>query len=35
MQSDVNREAEKIFVLASGKIDEYEYFTCEEILLPD
>ena len=26
-QYDVNREATKILVLSSGKIDKYEYFT--------
>ena len=28
------REAAKISALSSGKIDEYEYLTCEEILPP-
>ena len=30
---DINREAAKISVLSSGKIDKYEYLTGEEILL--
>ena len=33
IQSDINREAAKISVLSSGKIDKYEYLTGEEILL--
>ena len=32
LQCDVNREAAKISVLSSGKIDKYEYLTCEEML---
>ena len=32
LQYDVNREAAKISVLSSGKIDKYEYLTGEEIL---
>ena len=32
VQYDINREASKI-VLPSGKIDKYEYFTGEEVLL--
>ena len=32
LQYDVNRDAAKISVLSSGKIDKYEYFTGEEIL---
>ena len=32
VQFDINKEAEKISTLSSGKIDKYEYFTCEEIL---
>ena len=32
LQYDVNREAAKISVLSSGRIDKYEYVTCEEIL---
>ena len=27
MQCDINREAEKIPVLSSGKVDKYEYLT--------
>ena len=27
LQYDINREAEKIPALSSGKIDKYEYFT--------
>ena len=30
---DINREAAKISVLSSGKLDKYEYLTGEEILL--
>ena len=33
LQYDFNREAAKISVLSSAKIDKYEYFTGEEILL--
>ena len=33
LQYDINREAAKISALSSGKIDKYEYFTGEEILL--
>ena len=33
LQYDINREAAKISALSSGKIDEYEYLTGEEILL--
>ena len=33
LQYDINREAAKISVLSSGKIDKYEYLTGEEILL--
>ena len=29
---DINREAVKISALSSGKIDEYEYITGEDIL---
>ena len=29
---DINREAEKISALSSGKVDNYEYLTGEEIL---
>ena len=32
LQYDINREAAKILVLSSGKIDKYEYLTGEEIL---
>ena len=32
IQYDINREAAKISALSSGKIDKYEYLTCEEIL---
>ena len=32
LQYDINREAAKILVSSSGKIDKYEYLTCEEIL---
>ena len=32
LQYDVNREADKISTLSSGKIDKYEYLTGEEIL---
>ena len=32
LQYDINREATKISVLSSGKIDKYEYLTAEEIL---
>ena len=32
LQYDINREAEKISALSSGKIDKYEYLTGEEIL---
>ena len=28
---DVNREAEKILALSSGKIDKYEYLTGQEL----
>ena len=31
LQYDINREAAKISALSSGKIDEYEYLTAEEI----
>ena len=33
LQYDINKEAEKISALSSGKIDKYEYLTGEEILL--
>ena len=32
LQYYINREAEKISALSSGKIDKYEYLTGEEIL---
>ena len=32
LQYDINREAEKISALSSGKIDKYQYLTGEEIL---
>ena len=32
LQYDINREAEKISALSSGKIDKYEYLTNAEIL---
>ena len=32
LQYDINREAEKISALSSGKIDKHEYLTDEEIL---
>ena len=35
LQYDINREAAKISTLSSGKIDEYEYLTGEEILPPN
>ena len=35
LQYDVNREAAKISALSSGKIDDYEYLTGEEILPSD
>ena len=35
LQYDINREAEKISALSSGKIDKYEYLTGEEILQSD
>ena len=31
LQHDINREAAKISALSSGKTDEYEYLTGEEI----
>ena len=34
-QYDINREAAKISVLSSGKIDKYEYLAGEEILSSD
>ena len=35
LQDDINREAEEILALSSGKIDKYEYLTGEEILPSD
>ena len=35
MKNNINREAAKISVVSSGKIDKYEYLTDEEILPPD
>ena len=35
LQYDINRAAEKISVLSSGKIDKYEYLTSKEILPSD
>ena len=35
LQYNINREAAKISALWSGKIDKYEYLTCEEILPSD
>ena len=32
LQYDINREPEKILAFSSGKVDEYEYLTGEEIL---
>ena len=32
LQYDINREAAKISTLSSGKIDKYEYLTCDEVL---
>ena len=32
LQYDINREAAKISVLSSGKIDKYEYLTGEDVL---
>ena len=32
LQYDINREAAKTSALSSGKLDKYEYLTCEEIL---
>ena len=29
LQCDINREARKILPSSSGKIDKYEYLTCE------
>ena len=35
LQYDVSREAARISLLSSGKIDKYEYLTVEEMLPPD
>ena len=35
LQYDINREAAKISVISSGKINKYEYLTYEEILQSD
>ena len=35
MQCDVNRELVKVSALSLHKIDKYEYFTVEEILLAE
>ena len=35
LQQDINREAERISELSSGKIDKYKYLTGEEILTFD
>ena len=35
LQYGIKREAVKISELLSGKIDKYEYITCEEILPSD
>ena len=35
LQNDINREAAKISVLPSGKIDEYEYLIGKEMLSSD
>ena len=32
LQYEINKETAKISPLSSGKIDKYEYLTCEEIL---
>ena len=32
LRYDINREAAKISALSSGKIDQYEYLTGEEVL---
>ena len=32
LQYDTNREAAKLSVLSSGKIEKYEYLACEETL---
>ena len=35
LRYDINREAERKAALSSGKIDNYEYLKCEEILPSD
>ena len=35
LQYDSNREAAKISAFSSGKIDKYEYYTGEDMLLSD
>ena len=35
LQYDINREAEKISALSSGRIDKYDYLIGKEILLSD
>ena len=35
LQYDVSREAARISLLSSGKIDKYEYLMVEEMLPPD
>ena len=35
MQYNINREASKASSLSLGKIDKYEYITCDEILSSD
>ena len=35
LQYDINREAAKVSVLSSGKIDKYEYLTAQKILPSD
>ena len=35
LKHDINREAAKISALSSGKIDQYEYLSDEEILPSD
>ena len=32
VQYSINREAEKLSALSSGKIEKYKYLTCKEIL---
>ena len=35
LEFDINRKVLKVSALPSGKIDKYEYLTCEEILRSD